>query len=323
MEDKKNNVSINIIENFEIAENSLEMIHFHELYCNLARIIPHRNYSFDSIDLETAIACEVICAAICHQINWDFLRKVVLDQTICNPTWILPESIQQISAKDVYKLLVAYDKPERIRAEERAKMLRSLGKMLSKLKCHYSEMFIDRTGNLRDKKFIFSVLNSMSAFSGDPEEKKIQLLLQNLSDYPELSSLANYFKPAIDYHIMRLYLRRGLIIPQNQEAIAYLFSPEKQRKEKTVAAIRNLCSKVFKLINWLTKIDIKTINSIEWWIGRSVCKKKLADCNLSTPETEWLHLYYNKCPFCESCYAYKYNNKYLTLTEPRYNGSSY
>ena len=323
MVEENKDISINTIENFEVAEYSLEMVGFPELYRNLAKIIPIRNTAFDSIGFETAIACEVICAAICHQINWDFLRNAVLEHTISNPTWIIPENIRQVRTTDVYKILIKYDKPERLRAEERAKMLRSLGNTLYDLKCQYFEIFIDQKGNIRTKESIFRVLNSTFAFSGDPEDKKIQLLIQNISDYPKLSPLAVYSKPAIDYHIIRLYLRRGLIIPQNKEAIDYIFSPDKQRTEKTVAAIRKMCSEVFDLINWLSKIDIKTINSIEWWIGRSVCTRAFADCDLSITKTGWLRLSYEKCPFCESCHAYKYDSSYLTVSEPTYFGSSY
>lgn len=308
---------------FEVAENSLEMVGFIELYNNLAKIIPPRNHTFNELNVEDAIACEVICASICHQINWDFLRKTILNYTISNPKWIYPKNIRHISTKSIQTLLESYNKPERIRAKERAKMLRSLGDVLYTRGYQYADIFFDNAGNVRNLKDILDFFKLSVVFTSDPEEKKIQLLLQNLSDYPRLSSLMNYYKPAIDYHIIRLYLRRGMIIPRNQEAIDYIFSTEKQRTEKTVAIIRRLCSDVFSLINWLTNIDLKTINSIEWWVGRSICTKDFADCNLNMPKTEWLHSHYSKCPFSESCYAFKYDQKYLTIIEPLYKGNSY
>lgn len=308
---------------FEVVDNSIEMVGFRELYIDLANTIPARNIAFDVLDFESIVACEVICATICHQINWDFLRKSVLDYTINHPDWIKPENMRKIRSQNISSILSAYDKPERIRAGERAKMLRSLGLLLYNLGYKYSDMFFDCNGNIREKESIFAIFKSSLAFVNDPEEKKIQLLLQNLSDYSQFSLLSNYSKPAIDYHIIRLYLRRGMIKPQNQEATDYIFSPEKQRMEKTVAMIRKLCSEIFILINWLSNVDIKTINSIEWWIGRSVCTKDFADCNLCRSKAQWLRLKYDKCPFSESCYAYKYNKDYLTLTEPTYNGSSY
>lgn len=308
---------------FEVADNSIEMVGFVELYSNLAKIIPPRNHTFNMLDFETAVACEVICASICHQINWDFLRKTILEYTKSNPAWIHPKNIRHISSKSIQTLLASYNKPERIRAKERAKMLRSIGELLYRRGYQHTDIFFDHDGNIKNLEFILEFFKSSVVFTNDPEEKKIQLLLQNLSDYPRLSSLMNYYKPAIDYHIIRLYLRRGMIIPRNQEAIDYIFSHEKQRTEKTVAVIRRLCSDVFSLVNWITNIDLKTINSIEWWVGRSICTKDFADCNLSMPKTKWLHLHYDKCPFSESCHAYKYDKKYLTLTEPLYKGNSY
>ncbi|MEG0836221.1 MAG: hypothetical protein RR413_12345 [Christensenellaceae bacterium] len=318
-------ISLPIIENFEVAEYSLDMMDFPQIYNQLSKTIPQRNSLFSFSELETSVACETICAAICHQINWDFLRTTIFRYTIQNPDWILPQNLNVISSKTLSKILSGYDKPERIRAGERAKLLRSLGEtILENSKNHkYLEIFMSNDGKMQSKDKLLGILNYSIAFSGDPEGKKVQLLLQNLSDYPQLSGLDTYSKPAIDYHIIRLYLRRGLIRPQNLEAIEYIFSPEKQRTERTVASIRKLCSDVFMLINWLSGIDIKTINSIEWWIGRSVCTKERADCFLEGTKSKWLKPTFEQCPYYKSCHALNSDNKYLSLVEPTYLGSSY
>jgi hypothetical protein len=109
---------------------------------------------------------------ICHQINWDFLRKTVLDYTIEYPDWIKPENMRKIRSQNISSLLAAYNKPERIRAEERAKMLRSLGQVLCNFEYKYSDMFFDCNGEVRDKESIFAIFKSSMAFVNDPEEKK-------------------------------------------------------------------------------------------------------------------------------------------------------
>ncbi len=176
---------------------------------------------------------------------------------------------------------------------------------------------------IRSSDEILNMLNLLKAFSGDPEYKKTQLLLQNLSKYEEFSMLSTYCKPAVDYHIIREFLRRGLVKPTNQKAYEFILNPDVQRKEQTIAALRKVCSDVFYILQWITSYDIRTINTIEWWFGRSVCLKKCPDCELKEDSSQWLRLNFEKCPFYESCYAIKADSRFLNIVEPNYQGKSY
>jgi adenine-specific DNA glycosylase len=179
-----------------------------------------------------------------------------------------------------------------------------------------------KNGELRDENNIINIINDSDVFSNDPEGKKTQLLLQNLSDYKELSGLLNYCKPAIDYHIIRVFLRRGLVRPLNSKAKEFILNPSVQRREQTVAALRKICAEVFENLKWVTSFDIATLNTIEWWIGRSICKKESPDCELESDEGQWLKHYFDRCPYYDSCCAIQ-NNDYLNVAEPNYQGNSY
>jgi len=181
------NISEDMIEAFEATEYNLQMINFKEIYLKIVAALPPRNSSFSKLSLENIIGCEVVCAAICHQINWDFLRTVIYNKTMQDETWITPKNLAKITSTKVLQLLAGYDKPERIREKERCSLLRSLGKSLLGLGYGYSDIFFERDFVVRNSEDIISVLNFSKAFSGDPEGKKIQLLLQNLSDYSELT----------------------------------------------------------------------------------------------------------------------------------------
>lgn len=317
------NISENILGAFEASEYSLWMINFKEIYAMICDILPPRNTPFLGLSLENAIGCEIICAAICHQINWDFLRETVYNTVQKDTTWIIPQELSKISVEKVKQLLGKYDKPERIREKERCTILRSIGSSLVKMKYTYLDLFFSDDFKIRSKKEIIEIINSIKAFSGDPEGKKLQLLLQNLSEYNELSVLSDYCKPAIDYHIIREFLRRGLVIPINQQAYEFIFNPEIERKEKTVAGLRKVCSEFFYTLQWVTSCDITTLNTVEWWIGRSVCLREMPDCELKGSASQWLKPQFNKCPFYESCYAVQTNKKFVKVVEPNYQGNSY
>lgn len=316
-------ISENILESFDVANYSFDMTNFRETYTKIINFLPPRNSLFSELSLENAIGCEVICAAICHQINWDFLRSAIYEKTKLDLTWMAPQKISKITPKEVAQLLEGYNRPERIREKERAFLLRSLGNSLLELNYSYSDIFFLQEGVLRNAENILNIIKSMEAFAHDPEEKKIQLLLQNLSEYESLFKLSKYCKPAVDYHIIREFLRRGLVIPKNQPAHDFIFNPNIERKERTVAGLRKLCSETFYTLQWITSCDIITLNTIEWWIGRSVCLKECPDCELQGEKSQWLKPAFSKCPFYESCFAIQSDKTFLTIVEPNYQGNSY
>jgi hypothetical protein len=318
-----NYVSDSIEDAFEAVGLTVEGLDFKYIYSKILNVLPPRNSSFCELSLECAIGAEVVCAAICHQINWDFLRSVIYKKTIDNSKWLTPYNLSKITAFDVALLISSYDKPERIREAERSSLLRSVGKSLVDINYNYTEIFLSDYNTLKNPDEIYGCLNSSIAFSRDPEGKKAQLLLQNLTEYPELSGLSTYCKPAIDYHIIREFLRRGLVRPKNQIGLDYIFKPAVKRQEQTVAAIRRVCSEALYELVWLTSLDVVTLNTIEWWIGRSVCIKEHPDCYLGGETSQWLKPSFSKCPFFDSCYAVKYDTRYLNIVEPTYTGSSY
>ena len=67
--DSKSNVSENIYASFEATDYSFWMMNYKEIYSNICRVLPKRNTPFENMSLEETIGCEVICAAICHQIK--------------------------------------------------------------------------------------------------------------------------------------------------------------------------------------------------------------------------------------------------------------
>lgn len=326
--DKENDsptISSRILESFSVADIPFLECDFETLYPHIASILPKESILFDNFELEVSIACETICAAICHQMNWDYLRRAVLEKTLKNKGWVSPQSLAQISAETVSVMFAGYNKPERVREEERASILRQTGELAKRFGC-FTNILFDEKGCLLPEDKIRANYRSCTAFAKDPEEKKLQLLIQKLSSYNSLSELAFLCKPTVDYHLIRSFLRRGLISPKNKFAKSYIYEPSStrtERRESTVAALRQLCSVLVLRISDYTNLSVNTVNQIEWYVGRSVCTEGTPDCYLSRVDTAWLRSNFDRCPFYSSCCAINYNPSLLNIEEPLYKGTSY
>lgn len=292
------------------------------VYPQIAEILPKEKTIYTSFPIEIAIRCEIVCAGICHQMNWDFLRDLVYSKTLENPNWLSAQYLNNISPDEVAEMFMLYSKPERIRPKERAALLRCIGEWLGNYE-NSSSIFITNDGHVHNKEIIRNSILSCRVFSGDPEEKKLQLLLQKLSMYDQLKDISDFCEPAIDYHLMRCYLRRGLLCATSKKGDDYIFNQSTERKESTVAAIRQLCSELLINICEYCHLDIVTVNQIEWHIGRSVCIKDNPDCYLCNKDAEWLKPLFSECPFIHTCWARCQDKDLLKVNEPFYLGSSY
>lgn len=316
-------VSSNIKGCFSICDIPFLGCDFATVYPAVSSLIPEENVLFAEFGINMAIMCEIICSAICHQINWGFLRESVYNYTKKNPEWLQPCNLSVISSKRVDILLGAYHKKENVKAKERAEILRAVGKWAEQYK-EMKDVFLEGPKALKHQKQVYFSLQKCVAFSSDPEGKKTNLLLQKLNSISDLCGIGRYAKPAIDYHLLRLYLRRGLLCARTKYADMYVRRPEIERKENTVAALRELCSKILRKISLCTDQSVSTINQIEWQVARSVCQRECPDCELKGAGARWLKPEFSKCPFHHTCIAYNYPaEKLMFVKEPAYKGTSY
>lgn len=319
---KQTAVSEDIINSFSIRELPFLGCDYDSVYPEIEKVLPADHISYCDLALCQTITCEIICAAICHQMNWDYLREAVYDKTLLSNEWLKPSYLATIAVEEVEQLFSGYHKKERIRKEERTAILHEVGTWLLSFP-NVESIFLSQNGELLEYQIILHNLGLCKPFAIDPEGKKLQLLLQKLSVYSQFSGLKQHYKPAIDYHLIRTYVRRGLLFARTRHAVNYLWNEEVKRKDNTVAAIRQLCSEIMINTCRFTSLDISTVNQIEWHIGRSVCVQDNPDCCLEQESAKWLKPAFSKCPFYETCLARKNNNIYLLKNEPTYIGTSY
>lgn len=290
-----------------------------KIHSDIVSLVPKEKIDFSDFGLERALACEVVCAAICHQINWDFLREKIYTFTANNPEAWAPENLIKFGKKDIHGMLGEYSKPHRIRPKERSRLINNLSLMFADEIRTYKEIFFWGDSFRPD---FMHILTKAEAFSSDPSSKKLQVLIHTLSHLGITSEIDKFAQPAIDYHIMRLYLRRGDVSYVNISGEKYL-TEMKRRKVKTILSLRQKVSEALEYMAKLSNLPIPLVNTIEWWVGRSVCKKLHPDCLLESPEGEWLRPTFTTCPFITTCFGYNCNKELLKVHEPFYAGNLY
>ncbi len=145
MEDEENilksDLSSDVLGGFESLEYTLDMMEYENIYKKILSILPSNAISFEKFGLEKMIACEIICAAICHKINWDYLRQSIYERTLTNPKWLEINCLLNISANEIEELLQHYERKERIQAQERSRMIRTIVKQLKDLRYLYAKWY--------------------------------------------------------------------------------------------------------------------------------------------------------------------------------------
>ena len=233
-----------------------------------------------------------IHVAICHQINSDYLENVLRRENL--------ENLENISGDKIRKWLSDYDKPERIRAEERAELIRNAVQTLN-------EKFEGKVSNLLeqsnfDVESIYSNLKLFKAFAEDPLEKKSSvfihlLFLMNLTKFNNI----NKMKPVVDYHIQRVALRNGRIKVDHNFKKKIVQRNIITLEEDTM--IRKSTIKALKITTNSAEMNIAQLNYLEWIHGRSICAREHPKCE--------------QCPLKDVC------DKKIELLDPVFKSSFY
>lgn len=299
-----------------ITYSPIEAAISHNIIDSIVKIMPKEEVVFDNFEKKVAIQCELICSAICHKINWDYLRRKIKEKAISDPEYWSFCRIKTLEKNDIDQLLCDYDKKDRIKAYERAKILRELATLGTHGEFYFYDILVKLADKANNPDIILDVLRRTDIFSEDPEGKKAQVFLQSLikSNLWYIKDPSNSIRPAIDYHIMRLYIRRGLVFYLNTQGKNYL-SNNVKRKQSTTSALRTIVANAMHSVATYSNYSMVEVNGADWWIGRSVCRKK-PDCDLIENESLWLREHFDKCPYKKTCYAQLYDKSFLKVQEP-------
>ena len=126
---------------------------------------------------------------------------------------------------------------------------------------------------------IYNWLASIPAFGADPLQKKSRILVHQLLAYRllEVADPENIL-PAVDYHLMRLYVRTGRVVARRAQIVERLQGDRKVERIEFVTHLRRAVEEAMWHTASGARRPVNEVNHIEWQIGRSFCTRKEPRC---------------------------------------------
>ncbi|MDP1986812.1 hypothetical protein, partial [Phenylobacterium sp.] len=215
---------------------------------------------------------------ICHQFNWDFLQSAMANWLLPSPEQRLDE-IAETRPATIAALLASYPKPERIRAQQRARMLRHTANVLRQMLRSGELEQLLAAPRLEGGAGFYELMRQIPAFAEDELEKKVRVLAHDLHR-EEIVVFADpeNLKPAVEYHLLRLYLRTGRVYATKESVRDRLRSPGLTSRDRLVKLLRQSVEEAMIQTAFYAGMDVATLNYVEWQIGRAICTPDFPRC---------------------------------------------
>jgi hypothetical protein len=255
---------------------------------------------------EAAALFKLFFVAICHQVNWDFLLGRMKERFYSpDPKEMILRALN-CTASDIEMLLDGYARPERIRANERAKILKETASIikdfsLNDLTALLFPSSVEGAGGLIEQ------INIFPAFSQDPVKKKSNVFAQELMR----ESIATFndesrVQPAVDYHLIRLYLRTGRVVAKDA-IVAEVFTSALPTRMRLITLLRKKVGEALALTAFYAKKTIFEVNYIEWQIARQRCHSDQPNCTGPWDDLSFdsavVAISATRCPYSHWCLA--------------------
>src|SRR6266511_1121847 len=230
---------------------------------------------------------------ICNRLNWDF----VLGQ-FAKEMWELtegfsPDALESIEGSVFRKAFGTYRRGDgSLNYKARLENLRAIAHYV---RGHNSIQNVLSSHTVSGEEGAAALIRQTPVYRDDPLLKKCNALLHelvrrnliNVNDADEVS-------PAIDYHIMRLYLRTGRVVVADDDLVSRLVRRKSIRIE-VITEIRTGLAYALKYTAWRARVSVSTLNDIEWAFARRACRR----------DKVWCSEQGEKCPldhFCSSAF---------------------
>jgi hypothetical protein len=275
---------------------------------------------------ELRLFLKVAFISICHQINWDYLQKTIYEKIALSHDDPL-DLVSRITSKTIEEWLSDYPKKDRVRAKERAKLIRNVGQTINsnfKGDLKYFYMTLSES-SLKNKEFEL-VMDNFEAYGQDPLKKKTNVLSHDICT-EQIFKIKDedYLQPAIDYHIMRIYLRTGRVVPKDKALFKY-FTGTPNPRGTIISQLRNAVGEALRMTAHYSNLNIAQTNFIEWQLGRSICTNSEPACKnsreISLPNSI-SKLIRDRCPYIEECAANNLMMELINFEEPLYISTRY
>ena len=273
-----------------------------------------------SSDPDTAVLAEVLAAAICHSTNWDRLRASV-GRAAGDPEWFTAHRLAGLTPAEFQRAFgdgLAADSTfaGRHRLFTETAALVAAGELRL-------DWLHDAAPRVGGEGGIYDRLGRVPAFGRDPEQKKARILVQELCRTELIDPVdPASIRPAVEYHLIRLYLRTERVLPTRAEDLSKLTTPTTFRAP-VIGRVRRAVESAMYFTASAAEISIPHLNQIEWQVGRSYCVRGNPRCSgpadpgKPCDETVLALADGGRCPFADLCAANADGSGLARLVEPQ------
>jgi len=219
--------------------------------------------------------------------GWDYLVAALRKKQDSDSSFFTAERISKIKADELKSIL-----PTISGVEKRTELLNDCAvKLLKNFDGRVMNLFKISKGFLKreDGKGLLDILNDFEAYK-DPLQKKSLVFLHYCRDARLLDMRdPQNLKMPIDYHMMRVALRTGIIDILDKNLERKLKNRENVTTEDDLE-IRSRAQKAYENVSKHSGFDVAQLDLIIWSLGRSCC--------------DWRHEPFcagNKCNIGEKC----------------------
>jgi len=266
--------------------------------------------------------------SICHQMNWDYLEASIEKLfNGCTTSLEITDKAMNVTADELSILFSDFPETERIRAKERSFILNTTATELTKLYGGCVNILLNESQfHLHGQKGLYENLDQFVEFRKDPLRKKSNVLVHEMMRNGSIPFVdPEYARPAIDYHIIRSYIRTGRVFPTNDQVVDILRSHQASSRIRFITEARLATSKAVQLVADYAKISVAELNYIEWMIARTRCLRNnpiCSGCVKNSISKELPLLGGDTCCFSSFC-SVNWMNDWTEIWEPVFISSQY
>lgn len=213
---------------------------------------------------------------ICDRLNWDFTLGPLATSLWSMTEGFVPAKVESLSTQDFQRAFGSYKRSDgRVQYAARLRRLRDIARHFARHKI--PERLRSSSTALGDHGAL-SLLRESPVFSDDPVHKKCNALLHELvrRRLVTLSDSAA-IPPAVDYHILRLYLRTGRVLVTDQQIYERLIARTPMRIE-LLTELRKATADAVMRTAWFAAVSISVLNDAEWAFARQACRRDAVWC---------------------------------------------
>ncbi len=229
-------------------------------------------------DRRLAFWVELLFVSICHSTNWDRLHEVMIQFAQRNPEALEPAELLDVYKSETSELGRALASTPNL--AERLSVLAQVGQAAIEIRLLDRIQYWAASGvTLSGGDGLYATLDQIETFSEDPLRKKSRVLAHQLSASGLVAILdPDSLAPAIDYHLIRLYMRTNRIHPRDKRGYDAFAVPRTMGVE-SLTRIRAAVDEAMHYTAEGAELRIDELNDVEWQIARSFCTRDRPRCN--------------------------------------------